>query len=112
LNSILGIIKPAYVQPLKVNADTETFGTKTVSTYRRMALVTKENKPRVTMLRGKEKMFSIGFKTMYKNESTNPENNNVPIPPFILTPATSWDRIYKDIALKTVFFRIPLTQKA
>lgn len=47
----------------------------------------KENNPKVTMLRGSENRFKIGFITTNKIERINPLKTRVSIPPLILTPA-------------------------
>ena len=55
----------------------EIFGTKTVRTYKRIALVIKEKSPRVTALRGRENKFKIGLSIMLRNDRTNPEKRRV-----------------------------------
>lgn len=58
------------------------------------------------MLSGKEKMFSIGFSARNKIERIRPEMISVFIPPSILTPDKSSERIKSEIALNTVSLRI------
>lgn len=72
-----GITKPEKENPLKVNWDIEMFGTKIVSTYKRIAFVIKEKSPSVTALRGRENKFKTGFRIILRNESTNPEKRRV-----------------------------------
>ena len=72
----------------------------------------KEKSPSVTTLRGKEKMFRIGFNKMNKRERTNPAKRRVCIPPLILTPEIACERIKREIALKTVLLRILFILKA
>lgn len=87
-------------------------GTNIVSTYNNIALVMKENKPRVKTFRGSEKIFKIGLRIIYKIESTKPEKNRVWIPPVTFTPVITWERIEIEIALNIVFLRIPRIVRA
>ncbi len=97
-----GTTNPAKVKPLKVNGDMVICGTKTVRTYRRIAFEKNEKSPRVTIFKGREKMFRIGLKTLNKIERIRPAMTKVLIPPPIFTPAKSSEIIKSEIALKTV----------
>jgi len=109
LKRMTGTIKPAKENPLKVNCEIETFGTKMVRIYKRIALVIKEKNPRVTALRGRENRFKTGLSTILRTARTNPETITVSQPPRIFTPDMAWERMKSEAALKTVFLRIPFT---
>lgn len=67
--------------PLNVNAEMEILGTRTVVTYKMIALIRNENKPMVTKLSGNEIILKIGFKIKNKIEMTIPPIIYVETPP-------------------------------
>lgn len=68
-----------------------------------MALLKKENKPKVTKFKGKEIIFKIGLTTKNKIDNANPPMAKVNNPPDTFSPGTIWAKINKEAALKRVF---------
>lgn len=72
LKVITGTTNPAYTNPLKVNLVIFICVTNTVKTYRIIEFVKKEKSPKVIILKGREKIFKIGFRINKSKESTKP----------------------------------------
>lgn len=67
-----------------------------------MALITKENKPKVKIVIGKEKNFITGLIVWFKTPITIDNIINVPIDPIYIL-LKNFEQIYKDNALKSKF---------
>ena len=80
-----------------MNEVTEILVTKTVVTYRIIALMKNENKPIVIKLSGKEIILKIGFKIKNKTVRTIPPTMYVGNPPEMRTPSKIKDNAYKEI---------------
>ena len=75
-------------------------GTRKKASFSIIALITKENKPKVKIVIGNEKNFIIGLTVMFNAPITIDNTINVPIEP-IYIPFIKWEQIYKDNALKS-----------
>lgn len=82
---ILGITKPAKENPGSTNLPIVTFVTKTVSKYKIIALIKKENMPSVAIFSGSVIILRIGLTTRNKRDKTNPPKKYVVNPPVTLT---------------------------
>lgn len=74
------------MNPGKVNAVILIFGTNMVNTYKSSVFTKKENNPKLTRLSGIESKLRIGLQILNNNESKNPLNIKIGIPPSIFTP--------------------------
>ena len=85
----LGTIKPANFIPLNANELIEMLGTKTVSRYRIITFIKKENDPKVIKFRGRVMIFKIGFIIKNIKDNAIPPKIYVGIPPVIFTPGNT-----------------------
>lgn len=80
------------------NPCNEALGTKKNAILRTIALITKENKPKVKIVIGKEKNFITGLIVLFKAPITIDNIINVPIEPIYIL-FKKLEQIYKDNAL-------------
>jgi hypothetical protein len=71
-----------------------------------MALVKKENNPKVIRFKGSEIIFRTGFTIKKSSDNAKPPIKKFTIPPWTLRPETNWTNTNKDMALKMVFLSI------
>lgn len=80
----------------------ETCLTKSVNTYRMIALMTIVKAPKVIMLNGKAIMPRSGLRITDKTDKTNPLKNSAGRPPRIFTPLNNSERINNETELKII----------
>lgn len=81
LKNIFGATNPKKEKPGKVNEVMVMLVTKTVSKQKIIALIKKENSPRVTRLRGREIIFKTGFTIKKSKDKESPPAIQVKKPP-------------------------------
>lgn len=84
------------------NPYNEALGTKKNAILRTIALITKENKPNVKIVIGKEKSFIIGLIVLFKAPITMDNIIKVPIEPMYIL-LKKLEQIYNDNALTSKF---------
>jgi len=84
-----GIIKPAILRPLNVNAEIEILETAIVKRYKIIAFIKKENIPIVIIFKGRVIIFNIGLMIKNNIERAIPPTIYVAYPPFTVNPVTA-----------------------